>query len=189
MLINPTIAIAEKWITHPNCLTEEDWHERKFVSPNAIDFTIDHMYTINENNTFIISEDGKQMRKGTQHHPVPWRRGGNDLSFWNIQPHTVVDFMSDMYVELPKGVAATLIIRSTFNRNGLFLTSGLYDSGFCGNVAGTLHNRSGHAKVAPGTRLGQICFWRSDSAGIYAGGYNTENGQHWLENQGRENEE
>jgi deoxycytidine triphosphate deaminase len=89
--------------------------------------------------------------------------------------------MSDVYVEVPAGVAAKLIIRSTLNRNGIFLTSGLYDAGFKGNLGFVLHNRAGEAYLAPGTRVGQIEFYKSDSEGLYLGGYNTKEGQHWSE--------
>ena len=99
--------------------------------------------------------------------------------FWSISSHSVYDGMSDIYVELPEGVAAMLIIRSTFNRNGLFLTSGLYDSGYKGHLGFALHNRAdAQARVAPGTRVGQVIFVSSDSAGMYAGGWNHDQGTH-----------
>ncbi len=178
MLINPKIAIENKWITHSECTTLDDWKERKFISPNAIDFTVDTLFNINEDNPFVISEDRKIMRGGETFTDNQYGSYNGEGNYWRIFPHTVVDFMSDVYVDLPEGIAATLIIRSTFNRNGLFLTSGLYDSGFKGHIAGTIHNRSGFAFIAPGTRLGQICFWKSDSVGMYMGGYNHEQGTH-----------
>jgi deoxycytidine triphosphate deaminase len=172
MLINPNIAIYEGWVTG---LVDPD----KQVQPNAIDFTVDTIFSIEEDNAFVINENGKTMRGGGKMKAMDCAGGhAEDGQYWTIEPHTVVDFMSNMYVDLPEGIAVTLIIRSTFNRNGLFLTSGLYDSGFKGHIAGALHNRSGLAYIAPGTRLGQICFWKSDSAGVYAGGYNHEEGTH-----------
>jgi len=174
MFINPKTAISEGWVRGIH-------DEKKQVQPNAIDFTLDNLYTINDANSFIISEEAKQMRGGDPVSPVPWRRDGGNTSYWNLQPHNVYDFVSDMYVELPEGVACMLIIRSTFNRNGLFLTSGLYDSGYNGHIAGALHNRSGVTLVAPGTRLGQVIFVSSDSAGMYAGGWNHAEGTHYSE--------
>lgn len=171
MIISPKIAIEQGWVTGIN-------DPELQIQPNAIDFTCDVLFSINEQNTFVISEAGKQMRGGGKMEPVPSRRDGVDLSFWTIAPHTVVDFMSDMYVDLPEGVAATLIVRSTLNRNGLFVTSGLYDSGFSGHVAGTLHNRCGPAVIGQGTRIGQIIFWKSELGGLYSGGYNHEKGTH-----------
>ena len=179
MFISPKQAINEGWITHPNCTDLNDWTERKFVSPNAIDFTLDHLFSINENNMFVFSEEGKQMRGGEKQIPIE-ARDGSGGTFWAMNARTVYDGMSDMHVTVPNGVACTLIVRSTLNRNGIFITSGVYDQGFDGSLGFAIHNRSGIAKIAPGTRVGQIIFHKSDDSGIsYEGGYNTEKGQHW----------
>jgi deoxycytidine triphosphate deaminase len=171
MFINPKTAIAEGWITG---ITDME----KQVQPNAIDFTLDRLFNITFTG-FHISEQGKQMRGGKEMTPTHDRR--ENMDYWRLEPNSVYDGMSNVYVTLPEGVAAMLIIRSTLNRNGIFLTSGLYDSSFCGNIGFALHNRSSYAYIAPGTRVGQIIFVTSDSAGAYAGGYNTTEGQHWSE--------
>ena len=171
MFINPKTAIENGWIKG---IADPE----KQIQPNAIDFTLDKLYQIASDTTFVVSEQGKQMRSNYELKAAEDRRNP-ELSFWQLQPQSVYDGMSNMYVTVPDGVAVQLIIRSTFNRNGLFLTSGLYDSGFEGNIGFALHNRSGEAKVAVGTRVGQIIFVESDSHGKYAGGYNTEDGEHW----------
>lgn len=178
MFINPRTAIQEGWIRHPDVTTINEWNERKFISPNAIDFTLDRLFNITFT-SFHISEEGKQMRGGEEVVPITPRNGEPD--YWKLNANSVYDGMSNIYVKLPEGVAAQLIIRSTFNRNGIFLTSGLYDSSFCGNIGFAIHNRSAEAYITPGTRIGQIIFVTSDSAGAYAGGYNTSEGQHWSE--------
>jgi len=171
MFINPKVAIENGWIS--GIVSEE-----KQVQPNAIDFTLDRLFTINHQNTFVISEEGKQMRGGIEHNPIIDRATGNE--FWKLD-HGVYDGMSNMFVKVPEGVAVQLIIRSTFNRNGLFLTSGLYDSGFEGHIGFALHNRSGEARIGVGTRVGQIIFVHSDNATTYAGGWNHEEGTHHSE--------
>ncbi len=171
MFISPEIAIKEGWITHPRCSTYEDWDENKFLCPNAIDFTVDKVFSIASGRAFVISEAGKVMRGGAPFEPVV-DRANPDYSFWNLHPETVWDCLSDVYVKLPEGVACQLIIRSTFSRNGLFLTSGLYDSGFEGHVGFALHNPIGRTKIATGTRIGQIIFVESKNAKMYEGGYN-----------------
>ena len=171
--ISPKKAIAEGWVTG---LVDEE----KQVQPNAIDFTLDKLFTINENNTFVISEEGKQMRGGGEEQPIA-DRGDDSVKWWYLDPHKVYDGMSNIYVKVPEGVAAYLIVRSTFNRNGIFITSGLYDSGFEGHIGFALHNRSGDTKIAEGTRVGQLIFVTSDSVGKYAGGWNHEEGSHYTE--------
>ena len=167
MFINPQIAINRGWIT--GIVNPE-----KQVQPNAIDFTIDKVFSIATANAFVISEHGKVMRGGAPYAPVEDRASG--LEFWNFKAGTMWDCLSDIYVNVPDGVACMLVARSTFTRNGLFLTSGLYDSGFAGHIGYVLHNRAGLAKVGVGTRVGQIIFVESQNASSYAGGYNHEAG-------------
>jgi deoxycytidine triphosphate deaminase len=170
MLINPNYAIEQGWI-------KNIVDPKKQIQPNAIDFTLDKLFGIDENTMFVLSEKSKKMRENFDMELI----GYHGEQMWNLQPNKVYDGMSNMYVEVPEGVAVKLIIRSTLNRNGIFLTSGLYDSGFKGNIGFAIHNRSGHAMIAPGTRIGQIEFYKSDSSGLYAGGYNTKDGQHYKE--------
>lgn len=177
MLINPKEAIEKGWIKGLVDL-------KKQIQPNAIDFTLDKLFSVDKNTPFFLSEANKSMRKfkeiAATEFAVPGYSMIKELA-WELAPNTIYDGTSDVYVEVPEGVAVKLIIRSTLNRNGIFLTSGLYDSGFKGNVGFMLHNRSGYAYIAPGTRVGQIEFYKSDSAGLYAGGYNTKEGEHFTE--------
>ena len=170
MFINPKVAIKEGWVTGIQ-------NEEVQIQPNAIDFTLDRLFAIN-NNTFHISEDAKQMRGGFEIQPAG--RPGNE-QYWSLEANSVYDGMSGMHVKLPSGIAAMLIIRSTFNRNGIFLTSGLYDSGFEGHLGFAIHNRSGPAIIVPGTRIGQVIFVESENALMYAGGWSHKEGTHYTE--------
>ena len=170
MIISPETAIKEGWITGAENAT----------MTNAIDFTIDRIHHINEKNTFIVSEQSKTHRGGEQFLPTS-DRGEEELHYWVLQPRTCYDGMSSMYVDIPEGVAAMLVTRSTFQRNGVYIQSGLYDSSFSGNIGFVIYNMSGLAKVYQGTRIGQIMFVESDSVGQYSGGYNHSAGTHWSE--------
>lgn len=164
MIISPQTAIDNGWISGVEFNP----------SPNAIDFTLDRLFTIDHTQSFVINNETKTMRGGDEFSP-------DQNNNWNLDRHTVYDGQSDMFVDIPDGVVASLIIRSTFNRNGIFLTSGLYDTGFQGHIAFALHNRSGHAVIERGVRVGQIMFMTADSHGQYAGGYNHARGTHHTE--------
>jgi deoxycytidine triphosphate deaminase len=184
MFISPIHAIQEGWVTHPQCNNLNDFNQRNFVSPNAIDWTADRLFTVNSQKPFYISESGKTMRGGGECiATTPNAHNGDSGSYWTLPPQTVHDVMSDFYVKIPEGVAALLIIRSTLSRNGLVLVSGIFDSMFEGNLGAAIHNLSGPAYVAPGTRIGQLIFIKSDNAGAYKGGYNHSAGTHWAETQ------
>ena len=169
MFINPRIAIQKGWITG---LTDPNSQ----VQPNAIDFTADKAFDIADKE-FYVSETYKQMRGGEQVASIPSYFESTNRNVWYIAGGQMLDFLSDVYVDLPEGVAAQLVIRSTLARNGLQLVSGLYDSGFKGHIGFLLHNRHKYeALIAEGTRVGQIIFVAASSAGLYSGGYNHNEG-------------
>ena len=146
--------------------------EAKQVQPNAIDWTVDAIQEIDYNSPCHIGEGTKIMRR-----QLPLHADAKGDFF--LEPGEY-DVSSNVYVEVPEGKAALLILRSTFVRNGCVLASGLYDSGFKGNIGAVLHV-NGPMTVEKGVRIGQIMFIDSDSVGKYAGGYNTADGQHWKE--------
>ena len=74
-------------------------------------------------------------------------------------------------IDVGEGEAGWVITRSTFNRNGLFLTSGLYDSGYHGVMAGVLHVTVGTAKIKQGTRIGQYLSFNAEALHKYNGDY------------------
>jgi len=178
MIINPITAITERWITHPKCSTLGDWKTHEFLAPNGVDFTIDNMYIINAHSPFIISKEGKQMKGITELLPATHHRGG---SFWLLSPHNSYDGKSDTYITVPDGIAALLITRSVFNRNGVFITSGLYDSGFNGHIGFMLHNMLGETKIQPGVRIGQVIFVQAQTASLYGGKWNHPEGTHYTQ--------
>lgn len=163
MFINPKLAVAEGWIQGIR-------DENKQIQPNAIDFTMDSLHLLNTE-VAHLSESGKTMRS---HDAVAPENG-----FWHMAHTRVYDGTSDMFVTLPDGVAAILYTRSTLTRNGVFLMSGLYDSGFNGHIGFTLYPLGGDITIAPGTRVGQIAFVQAASAFLYAGNWNHDPATPW----------
>lgn len=171
MFLSPKLAIQEGWVKFPSYVTEPSMEE-KYIQPNALDITIDKMYEVSnyENIQPSITEDSKLMLK--------WQEVLGPYFF--LRPSVMYDVLSDFYVEIPQGVAAMLIIRSSFSRNCVRLSSGLYDSGFKGNIGFSLINHgSSPLQTITGTRVAQIAFVASDSVKEYAGGWNHVAGEHW----------
>lgn len=184
MIINPQVAIDNGWVTGIINLEKQ-------VQPNAIDFTLNRLFTIT-NMPFFISEDDKVMRGGnevavsTHYVRRPSKEHKDKLDVyeveaWELQGQTTYDGMSDVYVNVPQDVAVLpTIVRSTYNRNAVFITSGLYDSGYKGHIGFAVHNNSrGPAYIAPGTRIGQIIFVKAESASMYAGQWSHDEGTHY----------
>lgn len=177
MFISPHIAIQQGWLTWN---TKVIPNIEKYIQPNAIDFDCASLYMLDDRSQAMLSEDRKVMRRIVEQNTIQHETYGN---VWDLRSGMCYDFVSNFHVQLPAGVAADLIIRSTLNRCGLFLTSGLYDSGFNGHVAGVLRVCGGDFNLAPNTRIGQIRFIRSEDSGkLYEGGYNHPPGTHWSGN-------
>ena len=73
MFINPKIAIEEGWVTG---IHDPDLQ----VQPNAIDFTLDKVFTIDAK-PFILDENSKQMRGGS---PLEVQRTWNGTEMGRI---------------------------------------------------------------------------------------------------------
>lgn len=178
MIISPSEALKNGWITWPEWMAP--LRAEKSIQPNAIDFTLDKLFSVDATSVVTITESTRTFRNNVEIKP-------NAKNEWELLPGQLYDGMSDFYVSVPQDVACILIIRSSFNRNGISLTSGLYDSGFKGNIGFTLHNRSGKLITAPNTRVGQIMFVSAKSVGQYQGIYNADNGTHWASHVSKNN--
>lgn len=175
MFVNPKHAIEQGLIRGIR-------DEAKQVQPNAIDFDLNALFSPTTDRPFVLDGDYKQHQRFVEQIPATQPAFPDSKPAFMLEPGHYYDFSSSIHVALPAGICALLIVRSTLNRNGIFLTSGLYDSGFEGTVAGTLHNRSiNPAFITPGSMIGQIMLFRAEDSGIlYAGGYNTTEGEHWI---------
>ncbi len=172
MFINPNEAIENGWILFPEWMSIE--YREKCIQPNALDITADVISKIVSNPEVpaFLSETQKQFHQFQICSP-------DSQGFIDLESKEVYDVHSDFYVSIPTGVAAELTIRSTLNRAGLALNSGIWDSGYVGHLGMIIYNRSGLFKLALHTRVCQIKFIRSDSVGLYAGGYNHSRDTLW----------
>lgn len=176
MLISPQTAIENGWITwNKNVVTDITPH----IQPNALDFDCSRVFVLDQQSPAMLVNNEKQLRSLSE---LELTDGPNNLPVWVLQSGQCYDFTSSFYCELPQGVSCELIIRSTLNRCGVFITSGLYDSGYKGSVAGILHVDGGPFVLGQYQRIGQIKFYQSEASGIsYAGGYSHSSGTHWTD--------
>jgi deoxycytidine triphosphate deaminase len=132
------------------------------VQPNAVDLRIDKVFAISPR-MFLISEDVKNHRGSTELQP-------DSNGFFTLQPGSYEVVMENI-VNVGAGEAGWVITRSTLNRNGVFLTSGLYDTGYHGVMAGVMHVTIGPAVIKRGTRIGQYLCFEAESVKKYDGSY------------------
>lgn len=92
-----------------------------------------------------------------------------------VQPKSFKNVLCVESVFLPENMVALFHIRSSFSRRGIFLTSGIWDSGFEGRIGCSIYNLSdGAVTILAHERIGQILFIEADSAGLYNGKWQHE---------------
>lgn len=133
------------------------------VQPNAVDLRLDKVFKIKQDLFEVSNEDKKH--RGTDYEVKPDPQG-----YFNLEPGSYEVIMENI-INVGEGEAGWVITRSTLNRNGLFLTSGLYDSGYHGVMAGVLHVNIGNARIKKGTRVGQYLSFDAEALHKYEGSY------------------
>lgn len=151
-----------KHVYGPNSKTKLTNVEEKDIQPNAVDLKLEKVFQILPNE-FEISNDHKKHR-GTEE-LVPDAEG-----YFTLYQGSYEIVMENL-INVGKGEAGWVITRSTLNRNGCFITSGLYDSGYHGVMAGVLHVTVGTARIKKGTRVGQYLSFDAESLHMYDGDY------------------
>lgn len=132
------------------------------IQPNAVDLRVGKIFYI-EPKAFIIDEERK-VHRGSK--PVELDQDG----YWLLK-EGAYEIIMENEITVGEGEAGFVITRSTLNRNGCYITSGLYDSGYSGVMAGVLHVTCGVAYIKPGTRVGQFLLFKSESLSSYDGDY------------------
>lgn len=132
------------------------------VQPNAVDLRLARVFAI-ETADFVISEEERVHRGSVEIEP-------NAEGFFVLEPGSYEVVMENI-INVGENEAGWVITRSSLNRNGIFLTSGLYDSGYNGSMAGCMHVNVATAKIAKGTRIGQYLSFDAEMLHEYDGAY------------------
>lgn len=131
--------------------------------PNAVDLRLAKIFAIKDE-VFEISNDHKK------HRGTAFELKADYKGYFFLKPGHYEVVMENI-VQVGENEAGWVITRSTLNRNGLFLTSGLYDSGYHGAMAAVLHVTIGPARIKIGTRIGQYLSFDAESLSSYNGDY------------------
>jgi deoxycytidine triphosphate deaminase len=146
--------------------------QQKDIQPNAVDLRLDKVFKILPT-IFELSEDHKILRQTEE--VIPDEQG-----YFNLEPASYEIVMSNV-ISVAEGEAGWVITRSTLNRSDIFITSGLYDSGYGydtkngsivgGVMAGCMHVGTGPARIKKGTRVAQYLSFDAETLHLYNGSY------------------
>lgn len=132
------------------------------IQPNAVDLRIGRVLGIGAGQ-FEISENEKRHLQKNEIYPID--------GWFELDPGCYEVIMLNE-VEMGEGEAGWVITRSTLSRNGIFITGGLYDSGYKGVMAATL-NLMRRMRIEQFTRIGQFLIFDAEMAHKYDGDYGT----------------
>lgn len=132
------------------------------VQPNAVDLRLGKVFKLSQS-TFMIDEKEKKHRGSYEVQP-------DANGYYNL-PEGHYEVIMENMITVGEGEAGWVITRSTLNRNGVFLTSGLYDSGYDGVMAGVMHVSVGPMRIQRGTRIGQYLSFNAEALHKYDGSY------------------
>lgn len=132
------------------------------VQPNAVDLRLGKVLAINQR-LFSIDEQFKTHRGTVE--VVPDEEG-----YYLLLPGHYEVVMQNK-ITVGDGEAGWVITRSTLNRNGVYLTSGLYDTGYSGVMAAVMHVTIAPMEIQQGTRIGQYLTFDAQSLHKYDGDY------------------
>ena len=149
MIINPNKIIKNKIILN-FC--------EKAIQPNSIDLRIKNIAEIQDGGYLLKDKKLIKSKKMPQ------------KTIWKLKKGKAYDIEFEEYVKIPKNIAAFITHRSTLNRMGAFIMSGIYDSGF-ENYVGAILRTNTNIKVGKGVRIATIFFVKADSCYNYQGQY------------------
>ena len=143
------------------------------VQPNAVDLRVKIIeeFDVDEHSQFVISEDQKTHLPTKVMTAVDYF--GDGRLYYKLDTGKAYGVLFDHEIQVHEGEAGFLITRSTLNRNGIFVKSGLYDSGFSNHIGGTIYNMSGAPTyIAENTRIAQYHSTEAETLHTYDGDYN-----------------
>lgn len=144
------------------------------IQPNAVDIRVNSLSLIVATD-ISIGETSKQFVERT---PVPIKVDRDSgTEYWVLPPRSSFEFLTPHSVTVPEGACGWIVPRSTLARNGFLIGNGLYDSGYSGIIAGTLHNISdATVSLEVNVRIAQFIMAKAESAHLYDGYYNKNGG-------------
>lgn len=166
MIINPLNVFTNKFIKAATGCPAINPEVQ--VQQNGIDLRVSNIVKLTDK--FMISETSKQF-------PVCTNILKDSKGFWLLEAGGIFSAETMEEVEVPKDMCAMVIQRSSLNRGGVLISTGLWDSGFCGRIGITLRT-SVETYIAHGTRVCQIIFMKAEAAQLYSGQYQNQSGSY-----------
>ncbi len=178
MIINPRTILKEKVLIASTDAFPIDEHKQ--IQPNGVDVRIgrvllmeppiNNTHQSEKNSAIVIINDNKKIFPNTTRIGSFIRDREKEVILNKGKTYSIETLE---YVNLTKEISCKFCLRSSFTRCGVMYTNGWWDSGFSGLIATTIIP-SFDMKITLGHRIGQVIFFKSDSAFLYNGNYQNQ---------------
>lgn len=152
-VINPKKIVKENIIR--DILDKE-----KQLQPNSIDLTLKNATLVLDGG--VLSETNKLAPRANQN--------CEEVGRFIFEAGKAYDIEFNEQVTIPEGMMAFITHRSSVNRIGAWITSGIYDTGFS-NYCGAILRTSNKISIEKNTRVASIYFLKAEAAYKYKGQY------------------
>lgn len=142
---------------------------KESIQPNAVDITLDQVFRLLDVEV-KISKDSAMMRDRKVMHPSHSSYGIETAPYYKFKPGQY-QFESNIGCDLPQGVVGWIVARSTLNRNGIFIVSGIYDAGFHSTTIGGTMYIPCDVEIEQGARIAQFVTMKAETEYLYNGKY------------------
>lgn len=136
--------------------------------PNAYDLRIDKVFGFDADGPAMVLHEGYRVHRKTTDILL---LEDDDGEYW-VLPEGDYDCLAVEKVNIAENEAGWVITRSTLNRNGITIHSGLYDSGYDGPCGFLMRVRGGTLKLYRHSRVAQLVLADAESSSSYDGVYN-----------------
>lgn len=131
------------------------------VQPNAVDLSVCRVFKM-EGDCKLLGDNTKIHRSHVCIEPQD--------GVYVLEPG-VYEVQLNETIEVGENECGYVIVRSTLSRNGITLSSGLYDSGYKGPMSVLMTVTCGKLTIEKGTRIGQYLNFHCKSVKLYNGSY------------------
>lgn len=144
----------------------------KQIQQNGIDLRIDKLYRVR--GSAYLGENFKTMPAFDEVNPR--YKADQDAWVFDLASGQSYGFDTVEGIKVPENMMALIVTRSTLNRVGARITSGVWDSGFeSANIGGLITSQSIPIFLEKNSRVCQIIFYEADAASLYSGQYQKGN--------------
>lgn len=151
-IINPKI-VMDKYITGTGAS----------LAQNGVDIAISKLYLVSDVCPSRVNDSTRRFPNRTEVLPIEGE--------FIVYPGKWYEWTSEVHISVPKDVAGVMVARSSLLRVGIFVTSGLWDSGFSGTLGGFLQVNASIVALGCKERVGQLIMMEAPSYQLYSGIY------------------